>query len=339
LLKSRGEYLVSKLIVKVLLVFCFLFSLPTYSSELKLGGYSSNNGFDGDETALKIISMGAYSLDSYILYPSSGIYFVLMGDVFGKIDLKKKEYLGEVPLDRWPTEYSDKAISDLYEHRYIYSERSHELYDQYYSANPTTSGSSKAVGCLGEKPLRYGDVDDNGTKEIVLYLSDFNNKSDWIIFSPEKEKIIFSMRWQVRDYYEGKADGYGKWPIMQYPSEEDQRGSSNTGFQVYAKAFLGDFNKDKIPDILVWRKRFESLATGVSKKGFELKGEHFEHYSLVDGEYQPQVTIPLQIKDWLADAELTWSKGYLSKSECEGQEGQLIPEMHDPLLNDPDVLK
>jgi hypothetical protein len=250
------------------------------------------------------------------------------------VDLDKQFYAGNYQLNRWPTEYKDKAISDLYEHHYIYSERSHELYDQYYSANPTTSGSSKAVGCLGEQPLRYGDIDDNGTKEIVLYLSDFNNKSDWIIFSPEKEKIIFSMRWQVRDYY----DDMGETPHFQYPSEADQR-SYNQGFQVYAKAFLGDFNKDKIPDILVWRKRFESLATGVSKKGFELKGEHFEHYSLVDGEYQPQVTIPLQIKDWLADAELTWSKGYPSKSECAGQEGQLIPEMHDPLLNDPDVLK
>jgi hypothetical protein len=244
-----------------------------------------------------------------------------------------------VGLKRWPTEYKDKAISEINKHPFTRDIRGAELFDQYNSSISTTSGSSKSVGCLGEKPLRYGDVDDNGTKEIVLYLSRFNYKSDWVIFSPEKEKIIFSMRWQIKDYYEGKADGYGKWPIMQYPSEEDQRGSSNTGFQVYAKAFLGDFNKDKIPDILVWRKRFESLATGVSKKGFELKGEHFEHYSLVDGEYQPQVTIPLQIKDWLADAELTWSKGYPSKSECEGQEGQLIPEMHDPLLNDPEVLK
>jgi hypothetical protein len=192
---------------------------------------------------------------------------------------------------------------------------------------------------LGEKPLRYGDVDDNGSKEIVLYLSDFNYKSDWVVFSPEKEKIIFSMRWQVRDYYEGSADGYGNWPVTQYPSEEDQRGSSNAGFQVYAKAFLGDFNKDKTPDILVWRKRFESLLTADSKRGFGLAGESLEHYSLIDGEYQRQVSAPLKIRSWLTGAELTWSKGYPSKSECEGKEGQLIPEMHDVLLNDPDVLK
>lgn len=254
-------------------------------------------------------------------------------------DLKLKKKMFGTNFERWPTEFKNKTISEINKHPHTRGKRGAELYDKYYSGNPTTSGSSKAVGCLGEKPLRYGDVDDNGSKEIVLYFSDFNKKSDWVIFSPEKEKIIFSMRWQVRDYYEGSADGYGNWPVTQYPSEEDQRGSSNAGFQVFAKAFLGDFNKDKTPDILVWRKRFESLATGASKKGFDLKGESFEHYSLIEGEYQRQVTNTAQVKGWLTGSELTWSKGYPSKSECAGQEGQLIPEMHDQLLNDPDVLR
>jgi hypothetical protein len=247
-------------------------------------------------------------------------------------DLKTKKKLLGKNLKRWPTEYKNKAISEINKHPFTHGKRGAELYDQ-YSSN-TGTGSDANVGCLGEKPLRYGDVDGNGLKEIVLYLSEFDQKSDWVIFSPKKEKIIFSMRWQAKDLYKGDELAY-----YQYPSLENQNSSQNRGFQVFAKAFLGDFNKDKIPDILVWRKRFESLATGVSKKGFELKGEHFEHYSLVDGEYQPQVTIPLQIKDWLADAELTWAKGYPSKSECEGMEGKLIPEMHAPLLNDPDVLK
>ena len=309
-----------------------LFFLPSQAIEL-------NSGFDrsGNIKPFKEIKRKFGYRPGYLIKPlaEDRIYWGMSRDGRGvaRYNLVSDDVDGW-GLKRWPTEYKDKAISALYEHRYIYSERSHELYDQYYSANPTTSGSSKAVGCLGEKPLRYGDVDDNGTKEIVLYLSDFNNKSDWVMFSPEKEKIIFSVRWQVKDYY----DDMGETPHFQYPSEADQR-SYNQGFQVLAKAFLGDFNKDKVPDILVWRKRFESLATGASKKGFELKGENFEHYSLVDGEYQPQVTIPLQIQDWLADSELTWSKGYPSKSECAGQEGQLIPEMHDPLLNDLDVLK
>jgi hypothetical protein len=44
------------------------------------------------------------------------------------------------------------------------------------------------------------------------------------------------------------------------------------------------------------------------------------------------------VKGWLTAKQLTWKKGYPSKSECAGQEGQFIPEMHDVLLNDPDVL-
>jgi hypothetical protein len=308
-----------------------MFSMPSLS-DIVAGGYRTTAGFSDKKVAAQFISMGAYSLDSFVLDSNTGQYYALMNGVLGRFDLSKQEYLGEVDVKRWPAEYKDKAISEINKHPFTHGKRGAELYDQYSSH--TGTGSDANVGCLGEKPLRYGDVDGNGLKEIVLYLSEFDQKSDWVIFSPKKEKIIFSMRWQAKDLYKGDELAY-----YQYPSLENQNSSQNRGFQVYAKAFLGDFNKDKIPDILVWRKRFESLATGASKKGFELKGEHFEHYSLVDGEYQPQVTIPLQIKDWLADAELTWSKGYPSKSECEEQEGQLIPEMHDPLLNDPDVLK
>ena len=312
-----------------------LFVLPSQAIEL-------SSGFDrsGNVRPFKEIKKQFGYKPGFLIKPSveSKIYWGMSRD--GKGVAKYNIVSNDVDgwgLKRWPVEYKDKAISEINKHPFTRDKRGAELYDEYSSH--TGNGSDANVGCLGEKPLRYGDVDDDGSKEIVLYLSAFDQKSDWVIFSPKKEKIIFSMRWQIKDYYEGEADGYGKWPVMQYPSEEDQRSSSNSGFQVFAKAFLGDFNKDKVPDILVWRKRFESLPTSSSKKGFELKGESFEHYSLVDGEYQPQVTIPLQIKDWLADSELTWSKGYPSKSECAGQEGQLIPEMHDPLLNDPDVLK
>ena len=44
------------------------------------------------------------------------------------------------------------------------------------------------------------------------------------------------------------------------------------------------------------------------------------------------------VNGWLAAKQLSWQQGFPSRSECPGQEGQLIPELHDPLLNDPDVL-
>ena len=322
--------------MKIIMLFLVLVSIEVQSMPNDLETGINEKDVKWDDLTSFLYSRNYYP-EAVLVVGEDKLYTFRTG--ISIFDLKSHEKLFGTNFKRWPTEYNDKAISEINKHPFTRDKRGAELFDQYNSSISTTSGSSKSVGCLGGKPLRYGDVDDNGTKEIVLYLSRFNYKSDWVIFSPKKEQIIFSMRWQIRDYYEGKADGYGKWPVMQYPSEEDQRGSSNAGFQVFAKAFLGDFNKDKVPDILVWRKRFESLPTSSSKKGFELKGENFEHYSLIDGEYQPQVTIPLQIKDWLADSELTWSKGYPSKSECEGMEGQLMPEMHDPLLNDPDVLK
>ena len=73
---------------------------------------------------------------------------------------------------------------------------------------------------------------------------------------------------------------------------------------------------------------------------FEKLSDSHLHYKKVNNEYQLQTdTAPETIQGWLTDKNLTWQKGFPSKSECAGQEGQLIPEMHDPLLNDPDVLK
>lgn len=73
--------------------------------------------------------------------------------------------------------------------------------------------------------------------------------------------------------------------------------------------------------------------------GFTKLSDVYVHYKLTDGEYKKQTTEQRVIKGWLDAKNLTWQKGYPSKSECPGKEGQLIPEMHDPLLNDPDVLK
>ena len=75
-----------------------------------------------------------------------------------------------------------------------------------------------------------------------------------------------------------------------------------------------------------------------TKKGFAKKDELLVHYALVDGEYKKQSTSATTIKGWLAARQLTWQKGFPSKSECPGAEGKLIPELHDPLLNDLDVL-
>ena len=103
--------------------------------------------------------------------------------------------------------------------------------------------------------------------------------------------------------------------------------------------YIDDFNGDEREDIIVWRKRYVSNNIENPVIGFHLDKQVFNHYGLVDGQYILQDTPEATIRSWLATNNLTWQSGFPSHSECPGQEGQLIPEMHDPLLNDPDVLQ
>lgn len=75
--------------------------------------------------------------------------------------------------------------------------------------------------------------------------------------------------------------------------------------------------------------------------GFTLLRNKYQHYawSTDQNEYLPQETEESQIQAWLSKNNHTWQTGFPSQSECAGQKGKLIPEMHDPLLNDPDVLR
>lgn len=198
------------------------------------------------------------------------------------------------------------------------------------------------LGCYSKTPLRYGDIDSDGTNELVLFLDD-----DLVVFSPSLQKTIFSTSLHYQD--ELAADqitvAYGEDPrddlIYQYYAASGDDIHINAPFPAtrsYAKVFIGDFNADKTPDIILWRKLYESRLESDSVQGFNKVADLYVHYQLTNGEYIPQDTSQETIQSWLSTAKLTWSKGFPSVSECAGQEGQLIPEMHDPLLNDPDVL-
>jgi hypothetical protein len=91
----------------------------------------------------------------------------------------------------------------------------------------------------------------------------------------------------------------------------------------------------------VWRKLYLSKLLSEPVAGFDKVSDTYYHYERkVTGEYELKTdTAPETIQGWLTAKNQTWQSGFPSKSECAGQEGQLIPEMHDPLLNDPDVLK
>lgn len=107
-----------------------------------------------------------------------------------KFDISNEKYLGRFPLVRWPHEYihpeiHDKALG-------VWGGRPYEpelaLYDYQDS------------GSLAQNPLRYGDVDGNGSNEIVII-----TQEDLLFFSPELEKTIFMLRYNADEWLTPEA--------------------------------------------------------------------------------------------------------------------------------------
>jgi hypothetical protein len=243
--------------------------------------------------------------------------------------------MGNWKLPRWPEELKNKNVAEMYQLK------SEPEFVQDYSYRPFPSTHAKykqppVMGCLSEIPLRYGDVDENKTDELVLLLGHEDQVLDFVMFNPDKEKISFSARVIFSDI----DNGYGDDSKYQYTSNFNMGKGDYIGTQTFAKVFIGEFDGvEDSKDIIVWRKQYQPLSTASSTKGFELKSQIYQFYTLKNGEYKLQISLQSQIEQWMSANNLTWQKGFPSKSECAGQEGQLIPEMHDPLLNDPDVLK
>jgi hypothetical protein len=223
--------------------------------------------------------------------------------------------------------------------------------------------TEKKLGCLNELPLKFGDFDsvDPGLVAIV--------GSIIILFSLEFERTIFKYSYFNSDELDVEKNTYisGVGSVDRLSGNYKRLGPNAPQFiaasgtdilideiypawRSFAKVYSGDFDEDGNLDILMWRKFYKTLELGDSRRGFELNQQgliHFERDLIaqvespagITGEYLPQDTPEADIQKWLAENNLTWSKGDPSKSECPGDEGQWIPEMHDPLLNDPEVLQ
>ncbi len=208
---------------------------------------------------------------------------------------------------------------------------------------PQKNKLAECLGCLTKTPMRYGDMTGDGAPEIVLFLGD-----SMVIFSTKVHKVIFStlldlddaMPWQdqidaglILDPNDKASPQYGSKVLYENVN------STSVGYRGYAKIYLDDFNNDTKRDIVMWRKFYQSRLKNDATSGFEKVRDTWVHYSLDGGEYKLQATDSTTIKNWLKTSKLTWQKGFPSTSECAGQKGQLIPEMHNVLLNDPDVLQ
>jgi len=268
-------------------------------------------------------------------------YFVSRGGPLGAFDYEKREYLGGWPLTRWP--YLNRVPEIVRDHENVgIGEWKQRI--EYTAHHPD-------AGCLNHHPLRYGDIEDDGENEIVLLLN-----GEFIVFSPAHGRTIFSAFVDASDWFRELLEELTLESDVeddvayQYLSEHlIYNGIRHRAHRSYTKVFTGDFDKDSNPDILTWQKVYVSNKMDEAS-GFHLVRNELKHFERdlktqqesaqgVTGEYLPQETEEATLQQWFAENELTWKKGFPSVSECAGEQGQPIGEMHDPLLNDPDVLK
>ncbi|GAA5524101.1 hypothetical protein Maes01_00654 [Microbulbifer aestuariivivens] len=276
------------------------------------------------------------SLAAYVGSKDEGIYFALYSNAkIGKWNIKggARELLSITSLSRWDSEYIEPEVKDTY------------LYGMEWSE--VLSEANDLMGCILRAPLRYGDITESGYGDLVIALpSEYS--VDWSIFSLALNKIIFSSKLNYTNTVSAsEVPAYltSDFPGMEYQYwlrtgvESDRPGQMKAGIRAYGKIYQGDWDKDGKQDILLWKKLYESRIKSDQVHGFRLIRQKFMHYELVGGVYQPVDTEESMIEGWLLQDGLTWKKGYPKNSECPNNQNELITEMHDPLLNDPDVLQ
>ena len=314
--------------VKWFAIFLF-FSPLTFSMELDEG--FSRNAENG--ILFKTINQKYGTRPGYLYGYSEDKYYSLSknGSAIGDYELNSSSNtIKGWPISPWANEPIEPEIVERYQH----------VRRDFSTLHPSPS---HPLGCLKSTPLRYGDIDGDGVNELVIFIG-----NQLLVFSPSEQKTVFGMNVRVDDWMtEEETQSHFEYyppagideitPYYQSAANMDYA-SELPGYRGYGKLYSSDFDKNGSPDILVWRKLYLSRMLNVDK-GFDKISDTYYHYEKsATGEYVLKDTAPKTIQSWLAEKNLTWQQGYPSKSECEGEEGQLIPEMHDPLLNDPDVL-
>jgi hypothetical protein len=337
--------------IKLLVLFFILIPIYAFSFTLEIG----ENRAGMSTSTLKEIYNKYQTLPGFLFEKSEGKYFSLSktGNAIGKFDLKDDQDV----LSGWRVASPDTCESSndnceipwwtgRWSDQEFLEPELKELF-QYYSGDEVEIRGD-SIGCLSKSPLRYGDIDEDSKNELLLFLND-----NLLIFDPVLGKTVFLMLYNLDDYTSAEdtisQHGFEKPEFPQYVSSlktnsgvafQNDAQVTEPAFQAFAKLYTVDVNNDQIKDLLIWRKLFQSRLQSDVIKGFEKISDTYLHYKKVNGEYQLQTdTAPETIQGWLAANNQAWQSGFPSKSECAGQEGQLIPEMHDPLLNDPDVLK
>lgn len=296
--------------------------------------FSNQVKYGNDPTVVAFFQI-PNSVQLYSLSSNEKLYFS---------NLDTKAYLGNWPIKRTADDNQDKIAG-------VSASNGRDEAGTEYDMQIGTQ-NTPALGCLANIPLRYGDVDGDGKPELVLLLGNndtgegyADTRLDFVVFSLQSHSVIFSARLgreatggSIADFdpaYKQKSN-YGNLPQIIDVNGADEGAAA---MRYYAKLYFGDFNDDGKPDIIAWRKRYDSRPVSDTVQGYKLTAQLLTFYELDNGIYKAQTTDEATIKGWLAAKGFTWQKGYPQTSECSGQTGKPIPETIDPLLNDPDVLK
>ncbi len=284
---------------------------------------------------------------AYTNMDSGDIWYELENDlkIYG-VNASNSQFVGGWPVTDYSEQVQMKGEEKTYRVRRtdIGYEEIPDPTAQMINATPNYFLSpmfAQSLGCYNQSPLRYSDVNGDNQSELLVFLN-----NDIVVFSPQLQKTIYSFNLNNKDELtEEQVELEFPSPHEDIPQFVSQHGLSGKfrqavpAIRAFAKVFFDDVNQDNAPDVIVWRKLYESNLKTNPTLGFSKLGDLFVHYQLVNGEYKLQSSEQADIQGWLTSKNLTWQKGFPSTSECAGQEGQLIPEMHDPLLNDPDVLQ
>ncbi len=315
----------------ITIITLIVFSVHSYSFSLEAGKSRGEMA----KSTLKQIYQKYGTLPGFLYEESENKYFSLSktANAIGIFDLSnEQDVLSGWPLTRWPHAHLPTEISAMLDNATI----------QGWKQKVEYTSHIKMAGCLNQSPLRFGDVDADAKNELVLFLN-----GELIIFSPEQGRTVFATFYDADDWYrqgslgdENEASDVDGKKYQHHSEMLALNGYEHSAYRSYTKVYIQDFDGDGNSDLVSWRKTFQSNPVG-DVDGFRLLSNRYDLYKKdASGEYIPQEdTSETTIQSWLTAKNQTWQSGFPSISECAGQEGQLIPEMHDPLLNDPDVLK